>query len=375
MQQEPTQAFDRTILLQEEPPAGDAPALDDRAYFLIQISPPAMYRLGATALTIGRAAECDIAVSDEHLSRMHCKVQLIGRTIVVTDLQSTNGTYIGDRRIEGAEVLPLGGSLRLGDHIFQLGRRSVREVEAAQALERDLQRASEYVHSLLPAPVTEGPVQTQWLFIPSMRLGGDGFGYERLDERTCVGYILDVAGHGAGAAMHSVSVMNLLRNRALPGVDMRQPAEVVAALNGMFQMDGHGELFFTLWYGVYDSVERMLHFCSAGHHPGYLVDSRHESAVALRTRNPAVGVLPGTVFRSERTQVPPDSSLYLFSDGCFEFTTATGGTFTLNRFVQLILREPIDGVLEPQRLYDAIRPFARPGPLDDDASLVVIKFV
>jgi len=33
--------------------------------------------------------------------------------------------------------------------------------------------------------------------------------------------------HGAGSAMHSVSVLNVLRQRALPGVGFRNPAQVL----------------------------------------------------------------------------------------------------------------------------------------------------
>ena len=369
---------DHTIFHQEAVPVVVNPVAgislsDELAFYLIAVYPPRMYRLEAT-LTIGRAPESDIVVDDGRLSRTHCKVQLVGRTTIVTDLNSTNGTFIGDHRIIGTEVLPLGASLRLGEHVFQLGRRSIREVEAAQALDRDLQRASEYVHSLLPPPITEGPAQTQWLFVPSTRLGGDGFGYDQLDERTRTGYILDVAGHGAGAAMHSVSVMNVLRNRALPGVDMRHPDAVVASLNTMFQMESHGGLFFTLWYGVYDSVDRVLRFCSAGHHPGYLVDANHRDATPLRTRNPAIGVVATFAFRDDVVPVAAGSSLYLFSDGCFEFSRNDGSPFTLERFLQLIMQGPVAGVLETQRLYDSVRQFARPGPFEDDASLVVIKF-
>lgn len=374
MHPEQNSNLDHTIFLQDADPTPGIIAGDELAHYLIEISPPRMFRLGSGALTIGRSAESDIVVYDGRLSRVHCMVELIGQTTIVTDLNSTNGTYIGDKRIDAAEILPLGGSLRLANHIFQLGRRSIREVEAAQALDRELLRASEYVHSLLPAPSAEGPVQAQWLFVPSTRLGGDGFGYDWLDERTYAAYILDVAGHGVGAAMHSVSVMNLLRNRALPGVNLRRPEEVVTALNAMFQMDSHGGLFFTFWYGVYDRVEQELQYCSAGHHPGYLVNSRTLTAAQLRTPNPAIGVLPQFAFRQDSVRVDAGSSLYLFSDGLFEFTTSQGAALSLGNLLQLIMTPPIANVLEPQRLYDAVRERARPGPFDDDVSLLVIKF-
>ena len=70
--------------------------------------------------------------------------------------------------------------------------------------------------------------------------------------------------------MHSVTVLNVLRQRALPNVDFRNPSEVLANLNDMFQMDSHNGLLFTMWYGVYRTDDRVLTYGSAGHHPAYL---------------------------------------------------------------------------------------------------------
>ena len=82
-------------------------------------------------------------------------------------------------------------------------------------------------------------------------------------------YLIDVCGHGVSAAMHSVSVLNVLRQHALPATDFKDPVQVLSALNVMFQMDRHDDQYFTMWYGVYDTRERTLTHASAGHHPGY----------------------------------------------------------------------------------------------------------
>ena len=73
--------------------------------------------------------------------------------------------------------------------------------------------------------------------------------------------------------MHSVTVMNVLRQRALPGVDFANPSEVLASLNTRFQMEHHNGLYFTMWYGVYRIDHRTLTYSSAGHHAAYLLPS------------------------------------------------------------------------------------------------------
>ena len=115
-----------------------------------------------------------------------------------------------------------------------------------QHLAAELAKAADYVRSLLPAPLT-GAVETEWCFQPSDQLGGDAFGYHWIDAEHFAMYLLDVCGHGVGAALLSVSVLNTLRAQTLPGVDFRQPA-AVPRRSGSRLPDGTAQP--TLLYGV-----------------------------------------------------------------------------------------------------------------------------
>lgn len=46
------------------------------------------------AFVIGRAASCHICVKSSELSREHCRVDIVGQTIYLTDLNSSNGVYV-----------------------------------------------------------------------------------------------------------------------------------------------------------------------------------------------------------------------------------------------------------------------------------------
>lgn len=51
-------------------------------------------------ITLGRGAGCDISMpTASNVSGTHCVVQVAGGQVTVTDLGSTNGTYIGGRRL------------------------------------------------------------------------------------------------------------------------------------------------------------------------------------------------------------------------------------------------------------------------------------
>jgi serine phosphatase RsbU (regulator of sigma subunit) len=329
--------------------------------------------VGATPLTVGRDPSRDLVLYDSNVSRLHLEVCVKDGHVTVVDRDSTNGTLVDGHRVSTA-VLNDGSHLQVGSHILRVERRSKREVQRLEEVARDLDKASQYVRSLLPDPLTHGPVLTDWYFQPSLQLGGDVFGYEYLDADTFVIYLIDVSGHGAGAAMHSVSLLNVLRQRAMATTDVRQPAQVLSALNAMFQMDRHDGMLFTMWYGVYDLARRLLRFGSAGHHPGYLVPADRRMPIPLRTPGPMLGAMPAAGFSAGEVTVEPGSSLYLFSDGVFEVMTADERQWRLADFLPLLTEPPQAGTRESLRLHRAVRNIARPGPFDDDFSLVVVTF-
>jgi serine phosphatase RsbU (regulator of sigma subunit) len=262
----------------------------------------------------------------------------------------------------------------MGGQVLKYERRSRHDIEQARELERDLRKASNYVFALLPAPLATGPVRAEWRFVPSTQLGGDAFGYDWLDQDTFVLYLVDVSGHGAGSAMHSVTVLNVLRQRALPNVDFRNPAEVLSSLNDRFQMDSHNGMYFTMWYGVYRTDDRTLTYGSAGHHPAYLVPPDRQTAQPLGMSALMIGAFPGHGYEVQQTVVPAGSALYLFSDGVFEIMTKDEQQWALSDFLPLLVEPALPGTPETERLHRAVSQAAKPGPLDDDFSLMVVTF-
>jgi serine phosphatase RsbU (regulator of sigma subunit) len=330
--------------------------------------------VGPLGVKIGRTPPADIVLLDSEVSRSHCFVAMKGNDLFVSDLGSTNGTYVDGVRIEGAVPLPVGSILQVGKRSLQHECRTRTEISQSDELDRELQRASAFIQALLPPPSRDPPIRTDWVHVPCARLGGDAFGYGQLADDAFVAYLIDVAGHGPGAAMLAVAVMSQLRQRTLPDCDMHSPAEVLTTLNRLYQMDEQAGLFFTIWYGVYDAGSRRLTYASAGQHPALLVPSDRSQAVSVGNRNLVIGAVPGMVYKEASIEVPPGAAIYLFSDGVFEITDRTGRQWNFADFEQLVLAPELDGVGETERLFHAIREAAAPGPLEDDFSLVVAKF-
>ena len=331
--------------------------------------------LTAQSITIGRVEPSNVVLRDIEMSRSHCDIYLEFGQLYITDLKSTNGTYVDGRRINSPTKLTEGNVIRVGRHQMRYERRTQREIEFSRDFERSLEGASRYVQSMLPQPITGGPVRTEWLLIPCARLGGDALGYQWIDDDHFSMYLLDVSGHGPEAAMLAVGVMNALRQKSLPDADMRDPAQVTKRLNAMFQMEDHSLMYFTLWYGVYRTSTRTLSYCSAGQHPAYLVYPGSSAPQPLRTANPPVGVTPAHDYQSDSTPVNDDATLYLFSDGVFEIDTISGERWELENLLPTLTEAAVPDLAETQRVYRSVQKVARRGPFEDDFSVLVTKFI
>jgi len=230
-----------------------------------------------------------------------------------------------------------------------------------------LPEAANYIISILPEPRKTVP-RTEWLLVPSTELGGDSFGYHEIDEDHVAFYLLDVCGHGVGAALLSVTAINVLRSAALPRTDFRDPGAVLSALNDAFPMERQHNMYFTIWYGVLRRSTGELSYASAGHPPSVLRkgDGR---VLTLSTPGIAVGMMPDMMYRTARCVIGAGDRLHLVSDGTFEVETAPGEMLAFQDFV-----ERLAGSETPDEVLAWVRGLNGPGPLPDDFSLLNIQF-
>jgi Inner membrane component of T3SS, cytoplasmic domain len=76
--------------------------------------------LSSLPVSIGRSAESSIVLNDDYVSHQHAQLIPRGQEWLICDVGSTNGTYVGDRRVTEAVVVPVGGQIRIGQNILEL---------------------------------------------------------------------------------------------------------------------------------------------------------------------------------------------------------------------------------------------------------------
>ncbi|PLS68076.1 MAG: regulator [Cyanobacteria bacterium M5B4] len=261
--------------------------------------------------------------------------------------------------------------VRAGLRLNRLNRELQRQ---KQILEEELSQAANYVRSLLPAPL-KGVVSAQSCFMPSIQLGGDYFDYFWLDDNHFVVYVLDVSGHGVGAALLSVSIQNLLRSarirdeqadRSVGGLDLSQPQQVLSKLNEYFQMSFHQEMYFTIWYGVYHRVSRHLTYACAGHPPALLI--RGDEVEKIGMAGLPIGLWSDCDYEEGKIFLPPHSRLYVFSDGAYEVTPPNQSMWGIEGLAKILTGG--NGVPPLEAMIDAVKGIK----LDDDLSIVELYF-
>jgi hypothetical protein len=71
--------------------------------------------INSSSMRIGRCAPAEVILPHKSVSREHCVIGLANDELFVTDLNSTNGTYVDGTRISRAAILPVGSILTVGE--------------------------------------------------------------------------------------------------------------------------------------------------------------------------------------------------------------------------------------------------------------------
>ena len=243
-----------------------------------------------------------------------------------------------------------------------------------QRLNAELSQAANYVTALLPQPLT-GKVRVASRFFPSQELGGDCFDFYWLDDDHLVFYLLDVSGHGLGAALPSVSMQQVLRSQSLPNAHFIDPTSVLSGLNQVFQMSEQNPRFFSIWYGVYRHSTRSLSYASAGHPPAVLIAPTGERETIGQTGQLPIGMFPESEYAANQTTIQPGSYLYLFSDGLYEIQQANGELWNHQGLAQLLSQQhQSSGETSLSALIETIRQMKQIAAFEDDCSIVQACF-
>lgn len=76
--------------------------------------------LGSQPILIGRAPDSTLVITDDYASGRHARVYSDNGRWFVEDLNSTNGTYLGQQKLNRPQPITVGQPIRIGKTVLEL---------------------------------------------------------------------------------------------------------------------------------------------------------------------------------------------------------------------------------------------------------------
>jgi hypothetical protein len=104
------------------PPPPGGPVARGPSQLIVTEGGLAGTRIGLTGapVLIGRANDSTLVLTDDYASTRHARISLQDGLWIVEDLGSTNGTYLGQRKLDGPVPMEIGVPLRIGQTALEL---------------------------------------------------------------------------------------------------------------------------------------------------------------------------------------------------------------------------------------------------------------
>ncbi len=207
---------------------------------------------------------------------------------------------------------------------------------------------------------------------PADATGGDYFDFVFLPGERLGIVIGDVSGHGISSALLMVELRAYLRAFAKENSEI---GKILSLTNDAMVPDLATNNYATLIFCCLDPASQSLIYASAGHVPGYILDSNGAVKHILDSIDAPLGIQSGHSFgRSDPIRLEPGDILALLTDGITEAESPDQSSFSAERALELIHMHRDRSAQEiVAELYRAVRDFSAGLPQRDDITAIVCK--
>jgi serine phosphatase RsbU (regulator of sigma subunit) len=244
-------------------------------------------------------------------------------------------------------------------------------IDNARLYQQQKQFADTMQRSLLPRsrPVIEG-LEVGEVYEPSARVdvGGDVYDFLELDDGRIAVVLGDVTGHGVDATADMAMAKFVFRSLAR---EHSEPADFLASANEVICSEIGPGKFISMSYVVVDGAAGRVVGASAGH-PAPRIVLPEGSTRPLEAHGLVLGIDGGQEYAESEADLPPGSSLVLYTDGVVE-ARRDGELYGDDRLDALLAqRRELPALALATAVAEDAREFAD-GDLSDDLAVVVIR--
>jgi sigma-B regulation protein RsbU (phosphoserine phosphatase) len=250
-------------------------------------------------------------------------------------------------------------------------------IRSNQRLEGELSMAREVQKALMPQKYPDVPcLEFSHKYIPTLPIGGDFFDIREVSPGVVQVFVSDVMGHGPQAAIITGIVKTLLieLSSSLAG-----PGYLLSQINDRFHSlmaSSSLPIFVTAFCVAIDTVNSKYKYSNAGHPTPFLIQNRRIRVDELTNEpDPALGMIPNTLYKDYERSLESGDMLFLFTDGLQELRNRDGVQFGTEELQKAILNE---AHLPPRSFVEAIiyaaDVFSDSLGISDDITLLAVSY-
>jgi hypothetical protein len=279
---------------------------------------------------------------------------------------------------EHAEMFTSGDRITLGALAGYLGiavttTRLIVESREAEALRHEVAFAQKIQQSLLPASVPRfANLDIAAHCLPSAQVGGDLFGFQKLEDQRWAITVADVAGHGLGAAFIMASLRSILRSETRFG---NTASDVLKRSNDVLGEDTRGnDVYATVFFALFSEKDNSLNFSNAGHPAPLFWQAASGRFGGLQEGGMALGLFQGEEYDDGTANLHPGDIIVIYTDGVTEAKNSEGTFFGEERLKQVIkdnARKTSQGLMEG--LLSSLEEFQGGIHGRDDVTVLILK--
>ena len=246
--------------------------------------------------------------------------------------------------------------------ITAVKERMENELEIARGIQMSM------IPKIFPSYPERGDIDIFASIVPAKEVGGDLFDFFIMDEKLyfCIG---DVSGKGVPASLVMAVTRSLFRTLA---AHEKSPGRIVTAMNESMSDMNESTMFVTFFCGVLDMKTGHLRYCNAGHNAPVLLNTAKTPLPVVS--NVPLGIVAGTAFQEQETDLKYDDTLFLYTDGVTEAENAKHELFGEERMINALseLKGSKAHLEEMQKALDA---FVGDTPQSDDITMLFVHYL
>jgi sigma-B regulation protein RsbU (phosphoserine phosphatase) len=314
-----------------------------------------------------------VTLSDLSLKNSKYKnLNLLGIPVVF------NKIFVGSfclyyRQIDGIDIFEkiklISDELGLG--IYQFGRGI--EMSRLESLKKELEKARVIQQVLLPEkpPVIQG-IKLAGRTLPTYEISGDYYDFIITEKNKFGIVIADVMGKGIPAFILMAVARTVTRSVARRDLE---PEQVLSEINNNLYSDlAKLGMFLTMFYALYNPINKLLSFSSAGHNPPIILSGLTGKIDLLRTKGIFIGGSPETKYKSNERILQSGDMILFYTDGLIEAKNNEGKQFGIRRVAEALKEYSycdLNTVVDC--LCMKVKEFVNKREQKDDITLVLLK--